>query len=66
MLSGDVGGLLADDALLEPEHARADVSGFTGDVRAVFTAAEDIHNVHRFRDFRQRMIAFFAQNLTVH
>ncbi|MNC44863.1 hypothetical protein D3C75_937870 [compost metagenome] len=66
MLSGDVSSLLADDALLEPEHTRADICSFPGNVRAVFTAAEHIYNIHWFRDFRQRMITFLAQNLTVH
>ena len=64
--SGNIRCLLADDPLLEPEHACTDISGFLRHSRAVFTAAEHIHNVYRFRNFRQRMVAFLAQNLAVH
>ncbi|MNN57074.1 hypothetical protein D3C81_1720380 [compost metagenome] len=66
MLSGDVSRFLADNALLEPQHTRSDVSSLLRNLSAVFTAAEHIDDIDRLRNLSQRMVAFLAQNIAVH
>jgi hypothetical protein len=62
---GERGGGLVPDADLLPQALRADRDRFLGDRHDVFSAPEDIDDVDRDVDRRQRRVAAFAEDLVV-
>ncbi|MNE80992.1 hypothetical protein D3C80_1776080 [compost metagenome] len=66
MLSSNICRLLADNALLQPQYLCADVSSFLSHFSAIFAASEHVDNINRLRNFSQGVVAFLAENVSVH